>query len=238
MCWPKEARPLVMAYLKRVRYHLCDDQRAELKSVITQLVSLTGYSRDRCLRFARRLGVKGKLRYTTWTRSDQQRLLDLLGRNPPCEVARIMGRTPSSVRAMMHRLGASAQMGRNWFTVYTLAESLHSRPAQVQTWIDRGWLKTRMIQLGKLEREVIEREAFVEFCQAHAKDIVGHRLRLDRIDFVKDFVFAPSHKDLLPVRESKKERAAFDLLMSQAEDQQVEDSRERQDLNLGEEAAS
>lgn len=227
-----------MAYLKRVRYHLCDDQRAELKLVITQLVTLTGYSRERCWRFARRLGVKGKQQYETWTKLDQQRLLDLIGRNPPCEVAKIMGRSPGSVRAMMYKLGASAQMGRNWFTIWTLAEALHSRSSQVQSWIDRGWLKTRMIQLGRLQRQVIEREAFVEFCQTHASDIVGYRLRQDRIDFVKDFVFAPSHKDLLPVRESKKERAAFDLLISRGEEVHVEDASGSPDLNLTEQAAS
>ena len=40
--------------------------------------------------------------------------------------------------------------------------------------------------------------------------MVGRRLNLDRLNFVKDFVFAPSHAELLPVRESKKERAAYD----------------------------
>jgi hypothetical protein len=139
---------------------------------------------------------------------------------------------------MIYKLGASAQMGRNWFTIWTLAEALHTRSTQVQSWIDRGWLETRMVQLGRLQRQVIDREAFVKFCQTHARDIVGYRLRQDRIDFVKDFVFAPSHTDLLPVRESKKERAAFDLLMSRGEDANVEEAAGSPALNLAEQAAS
>jgi hypothetical protein len=38
---------------------------------------------------------------------------------------------------------------------------------------------------------------------------VGRRLNIDRLNFVKDFVFPPSHAELLVVRESKKERAAY-----------------------------
>ena len=33
---------------------------------------------------------------------------------------------------------------------------------------------------------------------------MGRRLNIDRLNFVKDFVFPPSHAELLPVRESKR----------------------------------
>lgn len=200
--WPKEAHILVANYLKRLQPHMSDggDQRGEMKAIITQLVALTGYSRERCWRFARRLGANGKQAYREWTRSDQQRLLDLISRNPACEVAKIMRRSPGSIRAMLHRLGASAQMGRDWFTMYTLAEALHTRSTQIQSWVDRGWLKTRIVETGRLRREIIEADAFAEFCKQHTKAVVGRRLRADRLDFVKDFVFPPSHVELLPVR--------------------------------------
>src|SRR6185312_10044635 len=81
-----------------------------------------------------------------------------------------------------HRLGASATMGKDWFTKYTLAEALHIRPDEVQRWIDMGWLKSRIVQ----------------------------SVNLERLNFVKDFVFPSSHAELLPVRESKKERAAYE----------------------------
>jgi hypothetical protein len=222
--WPKDCTLVVTTYLQRLRQSSVDEgeRRAELKAVITQLVGLTGYSRERCWRFARRLGVNGKQPYREWTKSDQQRLFDLISRNPTYQVAKIMRRSPGSIRAMLHRLGASAQMGRDWFTIYTLAQALHTRATEVQSWIDRGWLKTRTVETGRLHREIIEADAFAEFCKRHSRAVVGRRLRADRLEFVKSFVFPPSHTDLLPVRDSKRERAAFDSLANGPEQPQAD----------------
>jgi hypothetical protein len=110
---------------------------------------------------------------------------------------------------MLYRLGASARMGQDWFTKYTLADALHIRGEEVQRWISLGWLKCRLVQTGKLKREIIDADDFSEFCKTHSREIVGRRLNIDRLNFVRDFVFPPSHAVLLPVRESKKERAAY-----------------------------
>jgi hypothetical protein len=226
--WPKEAHVLVANYLERVRHQMSDEEqkRAEVKTVITQLAALTGHSRENCWRFVRRIGVVRKQSYREWTLTDQQRLLDLISRNPACEVAKIMRRSTGAIRAMLHRLGASAQMGRDWFTVYTLAEALHTRASEIQLWIDRGWLKTRTVETGKLRRQIIEADEFTEFCKKHGRAVIGRRLRADRLEFVKNFVFPPSHTELLPVRESKKERAAFDLLAGRSDQPREEDCTE------------
>ncbi len=50
---------------------------------------------------------------------------------------------------------------------------------------------------------------FCEFCRNQTKDVVGNRLTKERLDFVYHFAFPPSHAELLPVRESKKERMAY-----------------------------
>ena len=42
---------------------------------------------------------------------------------------------------------------------------------------------------------------------------MGHRLNADRLSFVQAFVFPPSHMELLPVREAKREQAAYDEQM-------------------------
>jgi hypothetical protein len=213
--WPEEARALVESYLEGL-HHQMDNQsgdRAELRRLVTRLAVLTGRSRERCWRFVRRHGIAPRP-YHEWTRSEQQRLLDLLSRQPVGEVAKVLHRSVSSIRAMLHRLGASAQMGRDWFTIYTLAEALHTSAAKVQRWIERGWLKTRIVEVGRLKKEIIEADSFEVFCREHGSDIIGNRLDADRLEFVRMFVFAPSHTDLLPVREAKKEQAAFDLLTS------------------------
>jgi hypothetical protein len=50
----------------------------------------------------------------------------------------------------------------DWFTKYTLAEALHIRAEEVQRWIALGWLKCRVVQTGKLQREIIEAGDFSE----------------------------------------------------------------------------
>lgn len=216
--WSPEARLLLSNYVDAVRSHRIEEQaqRSEAQKLITKLVELTGNSRQACWRFIRRHGVKKKKAYKEWTRSDQQRLLDLIAVNPPIEVAKLMRRSPGSVRAMLHRLGASAQMGRDWFTIYTLAEALHVRATEVQRWIQQGWLKARTVETGRLKKEIIYAEDFADFCKRYRAIVVGHRLNTDRLDFVHNFVFPPSHAELLSVRESKKERAAYDVLVAES----------------------
>jgi hypothetical protein len=52
-------------------------------------------------------------------------------------------------------------------------------------------------------------EDFCAFCREHTRDVVGSRLTRERLEFVYHFAFPPSHAELLPVRESKKERGAY-----------------------------
>lgn len=230
--WCPEARVLVSSYVDAVRSRRMEEQaqRSEAQKLITKLVEITGNSRQACWRFIRRHGVKKKKTYKEWTRPDQQRLLNLIAVNPPIEVARIMRRSPGSVRAMLHRLGASAQMGRDWFTIYTLAEALHVRATEVQRWIQQGWLKARSVETGRLKKQIIYAEDFAEFCKRYRGIVVGHRLNTERLDFVHNFVFPPSHAELLPVRESKKERAAYDSLVAKGK---LPQSSERDDGNGG-----
>lgn len=207
--WPKEARELVRIHLNVPQEQLRDQNSDNLRLLITRLAEVSGNPRDACWRFARQLGLNSKRSYREWPERAQQRLLDLISIKPLQEVAIAMRRSPGSIRSMLYRLGASARMGQDWFTKYTLAEALHIRAEEVQRWIALGWLKCRAVQTGKLQREIIEADEFSEFCKAHSKEIVGRRLNIDRLNFVKDFVFPPSHSELLAVRESKKERAAY-----------------------------
>jgi hypothetical protein len=126
---------------------------------------------------------------------------------------------------MLYRLGASARMGQDWFTIYTLSQALHIRPDEVERWITLGWLKCRTVQSGKLQREIIDADDFSEFCEAHSREVVGRRLNVERLNFVKDFVFPSSHAELLAVRDSKKERAAYDQQMSNPPHSDIDDEQ-------------
>jgi hypothetical protein len=208
--WSKEARDLVREYLQRAHPAHPGQPNKELKVLVTKLADATGYPRDACLRFVRQLGVAEHNPYQKWTENDKQRLLDLSARFPLKEVARLLRRSYSSVRSRLHNLGATAQMGRDWFTLYVLAEALHISADEVQRWIDRGWLKCRYVRTGTLQRVIITADDFSEFCTSHREQLVGRRINQERLEFVRTFVFPPSHADLLPVRASKKERAAYD----------------------------
>lgn len=224
--WPKEARQLVRIHLnaQRAQPH-GQASRDELPILVTKLVEVSGNPRDACWRFLRQSGIVGKRAYVQWPERAQQRLLDLIAVQPLPEVAIAMRRSPGSIRSMLHRLGASAKMGQDWFTKYTLAEALHIRAEEVQRWISLGWLKCRLVQTGKLQREIIDADDFAEFCKGHSKEVVGRRLNIDRLNFVRDFVFPPSHAELLPVRESKKERAAYEEQMGRLPQSDIDDEQ-------------
>jgi len=133
---------------------------------------------------------------------------------------------------MLRRLGANGRMGQDWFTKYTLAEALHIRAEEVQKWIDRGWLKCRIVQTGRLKKEIVDAADFCEFCKHHRAEIVGRRLNSDRLNFVQTFVFPPSHMELLPVREAKKEQAEYEAQMKKENRSAAQEFEPEDDLGI------
>ena len=205
--WSKEARDLV-------REDIRSDGK-DLSKLLTQLVAISGNPRWACRRFARRLGLKAGRKQRAWNVQERQRLLKLLDLHPVKEISRLMHRSESSIWHMLQRLGANAQMGKDSFTKHTLAKLLHVRPDKIQQWIAQGWLKARSIEISQGVRVVIDAAEFCDFCRKHARDVVGNRLSQERLDFVYHFVFPPSHAELLPVRDSKKERSAYAAQMNE-----------------------
>jgi len=220
--WPGTARELVKAYLTSTRSEASGDSgidaHARLEALITRIAAVSGNPRGACWRFARQLGVTSKRSYRQWTTTEQQKLLDLIASHSLEEVTTLLRRSPTSIRSMLHRLGASARMGQDWFTKHALAEALHIRVEEVERWIDRGLLKCRIVETNGLQRQVIDAADFCDFCKQHRREIVGHRLNADRLNFVQTFVFPPSHMELLPVREAKREQAAYDEQMKKGPD--------------------
>jgi hypothetical protein len=212
--WPSAARELIKAYLN------CPEStepgptaQIALKALITQIAAVSGNPRGACWRFARQAGVKGKRTYRPWTKPEQQKLLDLISSHSLEEVTTLLRRSSTSVRSMLHRLGASACIGQDWFTKHALAEALHVRAGEVQKWIDRGWLKCRLVGTDGLKRQLIDAKDFCNFCKRHHRQVVGNRLNIDRLNFVQTFVFPPSHAELLPVRSAKREQYAYEEQM-------------------------
>jgi len=208
-CWSKEARGLVRDYKARIGSSLGHNE-PDWRTLITTLTDISGNPRDACLRFVRQFGIARKRSYREWTKREQQRLLDLITALPVEEAARILNRPPGSVRSMLHRLGIGGRTGREWFTKYSLSRALHTRPDEIQKWIELGWLRSRAFTTFSVQAHVIYADDFCEFVKQHGRSVVGRRLTFDTLWFVQNYVFPPSHAELLPVRESKKERAAYE----------------------------
>ena len=204
--WSKMARELVVTNRNA--------QGSELSRLITTLVEESGNPRWACWRFARRMGIRSKRVQRAWTPPEQQRLLKLIDLHPVNEIAKLMRRSRSSIWHMLYRLDANAKMGKDSFTKYTLAVALHVDTQRIEDWVARGWLRAQEVACGQTKRTIIQAEDFCDFCRKHTKDVIGNRLSKERLDFVYHFAFPPSHAELLPVRESKKERNAYESQVS------------------------
>jgi hypothetical protein len=156
------------------------------------------------------MGIRSKRTQRAWTVPEQKRLVKLIDLHPVNEIARLMRRSNSSIWHMLYRLGGNAKMGKDSFTKYTLALALHVDTPRIESWIARGWLRAQEITCGQSKRVIIQAEDFCNFCREHTRDVIGNRLSKERLDFVYHFAFPPSHAELLPVRESKKERNAYE----------------------------
>lgn len=217
--WPKEARELVREYARQgMQAH--ERNASDRRLLITRLAAISGNPRDACTRFLRDLGVDQKRRYREWTNPEQQRLLDLVSTTPVREAARILGRPSASVRAMLHRLGISGRTGREWFTKYSLSRARHTRPEEIQKWIDRGWLKSRILPLAGTQTNIIDPDDFCQFVKEHGHAAVSRRLSYDALRFVQNYVFPPSHSDLLSLRGPYKKSA--DRACAETEDSEEE----------------
>ena len=138
--WPSEAEQLVRAQVHQF-YSSAAGRANQREQVISRLKQMSGNPRGACLRFMRRFGLATQRSYREWTTGEQRRLIELIEESPIREAARILRRSPSSIRSMLHRLGLGARQSREWFTVTLLAQALHISRSEVQKWIDRGWLQ-------------------------------------------------------------------------------------------------
>ena len=203
--WSNDATQLAREYQQRINRGQEHDETTR-RRLVTKLAEVSGNPRDACLRFLRELGVKQKRVYREWTKAEQQRLIDLVSSMPVEEAARILRRPATSVRSMLHRLGLGGKTGREWFTKFSLSRALHTRPDEIQKWIDRGWLKSRSLAAAGTKAKIIAADDFCQFVKQHGRAVVSRRLTYETLWFVQNYVFPPSHADLLSVRGTYKKQ--------------------------------
>jgi hypothetical protein len=199
--WPETARDLASTNMTA--------EGPQRRQLVSRLSQMTGYPRSACRRFIQRMGNKSKSRQKKWPPGDREKLLELLDKYTVSDAAKQMRCSRRSIYGVLRRLKISASMRQDVFSKRRLAAVLHVRFCTVDSWIQRGWLKARVIQIGQVRRTVIKPDDFAQFCLEYREEVIGNRLNLERLEFVYKYVFPPDHNYLLSVRESKKERAAF-----------------------------
>jgi len=165
--WGKQERDLVLSQLNASAIHF--------SALISSLEQMSGNPRWACRRFARALGVKARRTQRNWTSQERQRLVKLLDLYPVPEISRLLRRSESSIWHMVSRVGANAKIGRDSFTIYSLAFALHVRPEKVQDWIARGWLKTRDVETTAGFRTVIEADPLLNVALGNYLLLNDHR---------------------------------------------------------------
>src|SRR5215469_98782 len=210
--WPRTARAEVAANINA--------ERPRLRELITKLVEISGNPRDACLRFARQLGVKVKQPYRRWTKEEQKKLENELEVHKVRKVAIRLGRTPTQVYGMMHRLGISGKKLTDKISMYAVARALSKHPQVVRQWIQSGALEAENEGTERVPRWMISQEDLQRFEKKHRKLIAASHVDCERLRFICGYVFPASHESVLRTRESKKERAAYEEQMDGATEDQ------------------
>src|SRR5579864_9096154 len=108
--WSQAAREIVRVNLGA--------SGSKFRDLITLIAQESGNPRDACLRFARQLGLEAKQPYRKWTREEQKKLENELEVHKVRRVAIRLGRTPTQVYGMMHRLGISGKKLTDKISMY------------------------------------------------------------------------------------------------------------------------
>src|SRR5215470_10333526 len=203
--WSRSARELVRTNLEA--------SGRRLRDLITKIAQETGNPRDACLRFARQMGVKAKQPYRKWTKEEQKKLENELEVHKVRKVAIRLGRTPTQVYGMMHRLGISGKKLTDKISMYAVARALCKHPQVVRQWIQSGALEAENEGTERVPRWMISQEDLQRFEKKHRKLIAASHVDRERLRFICGYVFPSSHESLLRTRESKKEQAAYEEQM-------------------------
>ena len=121
----------------------------KIEPLIQKLQQASGRSRRDCLVLIHRCTQQKPMR-RSWTEEEIDQVRELLVANSVEEVARKVGRSPSSVKHLCSRVGIrSRELRCDLFSVTGLAAAMHVRKAEILFWIEQGWLEALREDDGK-----------------------------------------------------------------------------------------
>jgi predicted site-specific integrase-resolvase len=199
----------------------------KLDQLVRRLQRHTGRSRESCWRFVLQTGLKIRDEHRRWTEAEIDALREHIATHTVEETAKMLGRSAKSVRCALHRYDLKIREIRcDWMSIHSLANILHVRKAEIQSWIEKGWLEATVRTQGKRSSYVITPEAFRALYTRHLSELIAQK-RIPSVALFEAFYnycFVPKHTigtQLLTVRRDKREREAYDA--SQAEDSEYDE---------------
>ena len=113
----------------------------KIEPLIQKLQHASGRSRRDCLVLIHRCTQQKPMR-RSWIEEEIDQVRELLVTNSVEEVARKIGRSPSSVKHLCSRVGIrSRELRCDLFSVTGLAAAIHVRKTEIDVWIEQGWLE-------------------------------------------------------------------------------------------------
>ena len=212
----------------------------KLDQLVRRLQRHTGRSRESCWRFVLQTGLKIRDEHRRWTEAEIDALREHIATHTVEETAKMLGRSAKSVRCALHRYDLKIREIRcDWMSIHSLANILHVRKAEIQSWIEKGWLEATVRTHGKRSSYVITPEAFRALYTRHLSELIAQK-RIPSVALFEAFYnycFVPKHTigtQLLTVRRDKRERAAFMAMQDGAESEEEDDeTQERFRISFG-----
>ena len=212
----------------------------KLDQLVRRLQRHTGRSRESCWRFVLQTGLKIRDEHRRWTEAEIDALREHIATHTVEDTAKMLGRSAKSVRCALHRFDLKIREIRcDWMSIHSLANILHVRKAEIQSWIEKGWLEATIHTHGKRSSYVITPEAFRALYTRHLSELTAQK-RIPSVALFEAFYnycFVPKHTtgtQLLTVRRDKRERAAFMAMQNGAESEEDDDeTQERFRISFG-----
>jgi DNA-binding transcriptional regulator YiaG len=94
-------------------------------------------------------GLKIRDEHRRWTEAEIDALREHIATHTVEETAKMLGRSAKSVRCALHRYDLKIREIRcDWMSIHSLANILHVRKAEIQSWIEKGWLEATIYTHG------------------------------------------------------------------------------------------
>jgi hypothetical protein len=143
--------------------------------VLNRMIRMTGLPRWYIKRQAARLGLTMHMDRRPWTRTELDRLENMVGQVSSATIAKRLGRPESSVVNKLKRLSISRRV-RDGYTMRELELCLGEDHHKITKWIQNGWLQDRLQgtrRRGKSGNDIhrIYEEDVVEFIRNHPQEI-------------------------------------------------------------------